>query len=113
MRCLAGPASVWSRAACDWAARLVEVKPITEETVGSAALPDPGERNIPRYSQRALPAYRYVPGRHPHPTRDPGGHSYAPPVPRHNVNAAGAGRGEQWRFGIDLFNRFYFWEAHE
>ncbi len=69
-----------------------------------------------RYSQRALPGYRYVPGLHPHPTRDPRGHSYTP-VPALNRHAPW--KPEDWRtlddwlYGIDLFNRFYFWEAHE
>ncbi len=61
-----------------------------------------------------LPRYRYLPGHHPHPTRDPGGHSFVvepkapePPDP------------ERWRacaaylYGIDLFNHGYYWEAHE
>ncbi len=79
-------------------------------------LPDPGERGVSRYSQRLLPAYRYVPGLHPHPVRDPRGHSYEP-VPTLNRHAPWGV--EEWRtlddwlYGIDLFNRFYFWEAHE
>jgi hypothetical protein len=63
---------------------------------------------------RPFPPYAYVPGDTPHPTRDPGGHSYGaefetpePPDP------------EDWRacrdylYGIDLFNRGFYWEAHE
>lgn len=63
---------------------------------------------------RPFPRYAYVPGRTPHPTRDPDGHSYGvqldlpePPDPA------------EWRtcrdylYGIDLFNYGYFWEAHE
>ena len=63
---------------------------------------------------RPFPPYAYVPGETPHPTRDPGGHSYGaefaipePPDP------------EEWRacrdylYGIDLFNRGFYWEAHE
>jgi hypothetical protein len=63
---------------------------------------------------RPFPRYAYVPGDTPHPTRDPGGHSYGaefeipePPDP------------EQWRacrdylYGIDLFNHGSYWEAHE
>ena len=30
----------------------------------------------PRYTNLPLPAYRFVPGKAPHPTRDPDGHSY-------------------------------------
>jgi len=79
-------------------------------------LPDPGERGVQRYSSRPLPAYRYVPGLHPHPVRDPRGHSYEP-VLRFNRHAPW--RVDEWRtlddwlYGVDLFNRFYFWEAHE
>ncbi len=63
---------------------------------------------------RALPPYAYVPGRQPHPIRDPRGHSFGikpddlePPDPK------------RWRVcraylhGIDLFNHGYYWEAHE
>jgi hypothetical protein len=79
-------------------------------------LPDPGDRGVPRYSQRSLPAYRYVPGLHPHPTRDPRGHSYEP-VLRLNRHAPWSVDDwrtlDDWLYGVDLFNRFYFWEAHE
>ena len=52
-----------------------------------------------------LPAYRFVPGRHPHPTRSPEGHGVE--------GAAGLDPREAWLYGIDLFNARYFWEAHE
>jgi hypothetical protein len=76
----------------------------------------PPDRTAPRYyPQRSFPAYRYVPGLHPHPVRDPGGHSYqsslsdrrAPWEPSAWRTLA------EWLFGIDLFNAFFFWEAHE
>jgi len=76
---------------------------------------DPGPRGR-RYTTRELPPYRYVPGRHPHPTRDPRGHSYEP---KPTLNRHAPWRPEDWRelddwlYGIDLFNAFYFWEAHE
>jgi hypothetical protein len=61
-----------------------------------------------------FPAYAYLPGRTPHPTRDPEGHSFGaesraprPPDPG-NWRAC-----RDYLFGIDLFNRGYFWEAHE
>ena len=73
-------------------------------------------RVVPRYfPERPFPAYRFVPGVHPHPRRDPSGHSYSlaqPTAPRQ-------WQPEQWRsasdwlFGVDLFNAFFFWEAHE
>jgi uncharacterized protein len=61
-----------------------------------------------------FPPYSYLTGRHPHPTRDPAGHSFglgSEPVP--------AAVSELWhesrdyRFGIDLFNHGYYWESHE
>lgn len=83
---------------------------------GLENIPDPGERSVPRYSTRTLPAYRYVPGLRPHPTRDPRGHSYEP-APRRSRHPAwdpeNWGTVDDWLYGVDLFNRFYFWEAHE
>lgn len=82
----------------------------------SGALPDPGERGVRRYSARPFPTYRYVPRVEPHPTRDARGHSYmASATPRR----PGQWVPDEWRdlddwlYGVDLFNRFYFWEAHE
>jgi hypothetical protein len=74
-------------------------------------------RSVTRYCpDRPLPPYRFVPGLHPHPTRDPAGHSYGDPAPRrggHTWDPA-AWRGlDDWLAGVDLFNAFYFWEAHE
>ena len=53
---------------------------------------------------RPLPRYAYVPGEHPHPTRDPGGHSYR----REPEPLATA-----FLWGVDLYNHGYLWEAHE
>ena len=63
---------------------------------------------------RELPAYAYLPGQTPHPTRDRDGHSFesepdTPELPDP----------ENWRscrdylYGIDLFNHGFYWEAHE
>lgn len=75
------------------------------------------ERALPRYApERRFPPYRYVPGLHPHPVRDPAGHSYDP---RRSVGRQADWDPLSWRtlrewtWGIDLFNAFYFWEAHE
>ena len=64
---------------------------------------------------RPFPAYAFLPGRDPHPTRDPGGHSWtAEPEPSGGYLPA-----ERWRenadylFGVDLYNHGYLWEAHE
>lgn len=64
--------------------------------------------------QAAFPPYAYVPGRTPHPFRDPRGHGHgggnAPP---------GAVAPADWRQcpafldGVDLFNHRFYWEAHE
>ena len=76
----------------------------------------PGFETFPWYgADRALPAYRFVPGLHPHPTRSHEGHSYGRLVP----DAHPPWAPEQWPAlqpylrGVDLFNRWYFWEAHE
>jgi predicted metal-dependent hydrolase len=63
---------------------------------------------------RALPAYAYVPGRHPHPVRDPAGHSHGAPEPEAAAPAAEAWADcADYLYGIDLFNCGYYWEAHE
>ena len=61
-----------------------------------------------------FPAYAYVTGRFPHPTRDPRGHSFGhrpsepPPVTTENWPSS-----QQYLLGCDLFNHGYYWEAHE
>ncbi len=74
-------------------------------------------RTLPRYSTgRDFPPYRFLPGVHPHPQRDPAGHSYAQRSqhePRHDWSVDAWATLEEWLWGIDLFNAFYFWEAHE
>ncbi len=82
---------------------------------GPGDIPPP-PRARPRYTSTPFPAYRYAPGLRPHPTRNPGGHSYQPqPQP----NRHPPWRPEDWEslhswlYGVDLFNAFYFWEAHE
>jgi hypothetical protein len=63
---------------------------------------------------RAFPPYAFLPGRDPHPTRDPAGHSFGrasestrpldPQCWRENV---------PYLFGVDLYNHAFLWEAHE
>ena len=68
----------------------------------------------PRYTNLPFPAYRFVPGEAPHPTRDPDGHSY-----NKQQEQLVSFKSEDWQsceeylFGIDLFNHEYWWEAHE
>ena len=66
----------------------------------------------PRWlSQKCFPPYAYLPGREPHPTRDPTGHSYhVEPIP---VAAEASFRSDSFLWGLDLFNHGYYWEAHE
>jgi hypothetical protein len=73
------------------------------------------QRSLPRYCpERRFPPYRYVPGLHPHPRRDRGGHSYAvEETPAGNWDAADWASLGDWLWGVDLFNAFFFWEAHE
>lgn len=68
-----------------------------------------------RYSSRPFPPYRYVPGGpHPHPTRDAGGHSYRDKSEAVDSFSPQAWDGcETYRYGIDLLNHGYWWEAHE
>lgn len=68
----------------------------------------------PRYTDRPFPSYRFVPGRSPHPVRDPDGHSYnQPPVKLASFAAADWQSCDEYLYGIDLFNHGYWWEAHE
>jgi predicted metal-dependent hydrolase len=62
----------------------------------------------------ALPPYTFVPGRAPHPIRDPAGHLFGqalelpPPLdPAHWRD------NQTYLHGVDLFNHGYYWEAHE
>lgn len=74
--------------------------------------------DLPRYTGRPFPAYRYLPTRSgatlPHPRNDPAGHSY-----HAEEEYLPAFTPDDWRhcelylYGIDLFNHGYWWEAHE
>ena len=70
---------------------------------------------LPRLApERPLPPYAYLPGRTPHPTRDPEGHSYAAEAARAEAPGPDAWRDcGDYLYGIDLFNHGFFWEAHE
>lgn len=59
---------------------------------------------------RGFPDYAYLPGRLPHPVRDPAGHSYGV----QGVHPIFADLGsEEFTWGCELFNHGYYWEAHE
>lgn len=64
----------------------------------------------PRFlPNRSFPGYAYLPGKGPHPVRDPEGHRYG--VELDLVNASLDS--EEFAWGQDLFNHGYYWEAHE
>jgi len=71
--------------------------------------------SLPRFApERPLPPYAYVSGLYPHPVSDPRGHSHG--VAPERPEPPDAARWQECRpylFGIDLFNRGYYWEAHE
>ena len=62
----------------------------------------------------ALPPYTFVPGRTPHPVRDPTGHLFGhtpeSPPPLDPVHWR---ESRAYLHGVDLFNCRYYWEAHE
>jgi hypothetical protein len=71
---------------------------------------EPVPRLVP---DEPFPPYAFVPGRNPHPTGDPSGHSFGvePAVPaRVEPNHWQSCR--PYLRGIDLFNAGYYWESH-
>lgn len=67
-----------------------------------------------RYTTRPFPPYRYIPGRAPHPIRDPQGYAHGKPPPAPPAFDAGRWAAcREYLYGIDLFNHGYWWEAHE
>ncbi len=70
-----------------------------------------------RYIDVPFPSYRFVPGRAPHPTAHPDGHSYhapgSPPPPVTYYPPEAWQRSPDYLYGCDLYNHGYWWEAHE
>jgi len=63
---------------------------------------------------RCRPAYAYVRGLHPHPTRDPGGHSHGEEeTPPPYVPPSQWPENDEYLYGIDLYHEGYLWESHE
>lgn len=79
--------------------------------------PNPPDPAFPRLTDRPLPPYRYVPGLNPHPTADPLGHSFGVVEPDCTAEAAELvtdwRRSPHFRYGVDLYNFAFWWEAHE
>ena len=70
---------------------------------------------LPRFvPDAAFPPYTFVPGRTPHPIRDPAGHLFgqAPELPP-SLDPAHWQDNRAYLHGVDLFNHGYYWEAHE
>lgn len=67
----------------------------------------------PRYApETPRPAYAHRPGITPHPRTDRSGHSYGEPEPIPSAPLEGE-LPHLYRYGIDLYNEGYLWEAHE
>lgn len=63
---------------------------------------------------RPFPPYAFLPGRDPHPVRDPEGHSYgADEGPGERFDPADWRACTDYLWGVDLYNHGYLWEAHE
>ena len=76
--------------------------------------PHPPDLALPRYSTRPFPSYRFVPGKSPHPRRDPKGHSYGQTEPKLLAFPPEEWeRSDDYLYGIDLYNYAYWWECHE
>ena len=67
-----------------------------------------------RYTERPLPAYRHLPFRNAHPFLDAEGHSFGEQlVPPETFDSRQWRCHEEYLYAIDLFNRGFWWEAHE
>jgi hypothetical protein len=77
---------------------------------GMMPLALPAPRWLP---DRAWPAYAFVPGRWPHPTRHPDGHGAQGPTVEGVPDPARWQEVEPFLWGVDLFNAGFYWEAHE
>ncbi len=70
-----------------------------------------------RYTSRPFPAYAHRPGVTPHPITDPRGHSFGlthpAPATRVPERPDDWSRCQPFRYGLDLHNHGYWWEAHE
>jgi predicted metal-dependent hydrolase len=63
---------------------------------------------------RAFPPYAFVPGKNPHPLRDPAGHCYGQsPAECAALSEENWQTNDEYLWGIELFNHGYYWEAHE
>jgi hypothetical protein len=76
--------------------------------------PHPPDTTWHRYTTRPFPSYRFLPGKNPHPRRDPLGHSYDQPEQKLLAFPPEEWqRSDDYLYGIDLYNYAYWWESHE
>jgi uncharacterized protein len=73
----------------------------------SGGMRDTSGAMVPRYADRPLPAQRHLPGRTPRP-RAP-----ATPCGVDRFDPSCWWTSEDFLYGVDLWNRGFFWEAHE
>ena len=67
-----------------------------------------------RYSNLPFPPYAFIPGLHPHPQRDPQGHSFGQPEEKlAYLEPARWQENGHYLFGVDLYNHGFWWESHE
>ena len=65
-----------------------------------------------RYTSEHLPEYAHRPGQTIHPNKS-GGHSYMAEAPAERpLTAENFIIHQEYLFGVDLYNKGYFWEAH-
>jgi len=93
--------------------KVTEVDPFN----GSRPIPEPPSKGRVRYAPaHTFPPYRYVPGSgQPHPINDPQGHTFTNtrPPPHAEWTPHLWPVLDAWLYGVDLYNHWYFWEAHE
>ncbi len=76
--------------------------------------PDAVWLDAPRHAPgMPFPAYRFVPGLHPHPRRDPAGSLFESPEPQPGLAAEHWAGDATYLHGVDLYHQGYLWEAHE
>lgn len=79
--------------------------------MGQPDLCDPG---WPRYlPDLALPPYRHLPGQTPHPHTHPLGHRFSLVGPELRLTDENWPTHRAYLAGVDLYNRAFWWEAHE
>ena len=80
----------------------------------SGRLCDEIQMNALRFlADEPFPPYAFVPGRFPHPTADPAGHSFGiTPVVPPRLDPEKWHECRPYLYGIDLFNGGYYWESH-